>query len=241
MEETKPRLLVVDIETAPAQSYHWGMFKQNIGINQVIKPGYILCWAAKWLGEPEIITMSLWEHGQYNMLKSLRDLIHEADAIITKNGIRFDLPTINNELALLNIHPPAPTTHIDLEPIVRKNFRFLSNKLDFIAQYLGVGAKVKHEGFELWEKVINGDPIAQRKMLRYNKGDVRITERVYKKIRAFIPNHPHMGFTPKKQCGACGSHHVHVSKWRRTKAMRIQQLHCQTCGSYFDGIRQKVS
>jgi hypothetical protein len=113
--------------------------------------------------------------------------------------------------------------------------------LAFVGPLLQVGAKVKHAGFELWAKVDRGDPVAQRKMERYCKQDVRLLERVYRKIRPFVTNHPHMGHTPHKACGACGSHHVHVSKWRRTRTMRIQQLHCQSCGSYFDGIRQKVT
>lgn len=235
------KILTFDIETAPAKSYHWGMYKVNIGVEQNIEPGHMLCFAAKWLGKPEVISYSLWEHGLEGMLKAARDLIEEADAIVTKNGEKFDLPTLNNELAKANIPPPPPTTHIDLEKVARKNFRFLCNKLEFIAQYFGVGKKVQHEGFPLWRKCLEGHEPSQRKMVRYCKGDVRVTERVYKKMRAFMPNHPHMGFTPKKQCGACGSHHVHVSKWRRTRTMRIQQLHCQSCGSYFDGIRQKVT
>jgi len=234
------KILVFDIETAPAEFYGWGMYNQNFGIEQVKKPGYMLCFAAKWIGKSEVLSYSIWEHGQEAMLRAARDLIEEADAFVTKNGERFDIPTLNNELALLDIPPPPPTTHIDLEKVVRKNFRFLCNKLDFIARYFGVGAKVQHEGFILWRKCLEGNEVARRKMVRYCKGDVRITERVYKKVRAFFPNHPHMGETPGRQCGACGSKHVHVSKWRRTRTMRIQQLHCQSCGSYFDGIRQKV-
>lgn len=241
MSNEQPKMLVLDIETRPALSYHWGLFKVNIGIEQIKEPDGILCFAAKWVGKPEVFAFSDWEHGQKAMLTAARDLITEADALITKNGERFDLPWLMREFLKHDIAPPPPTTHIDLEKTARKNMRFLSNKLDWIVQYLGVGKKVDHEGFKLWRKVMDGNPIAQRKMIRYCKGDVRVTDRLYHKMRAFIPNHPHMGFTPKKQCGACGSHHVHVSKWRRTKAMRIQQLHCQSCGSYFDGIRQKVT
>ena len=42
------RILYLDIETAPNEGKFWGLFKQNIGTNQITKPGYTLCFAAKW-------------------------------------------------------------------------------------------------------------------------------------------------------------------------------------------------
>jgi len=41
------KILEIDIETAPSLVYTWGLFNQNIGVNQIVKPGYMLCWAAK--------------------------------------------------------------------------------------------------------------------------------------------------------------------------------------------------
>jgi hypothetical protein len=43
-----------------------------------------------------------------------------------------------------------------LEKVAKAHFRFLSNKLDYIVQYLGIGKKVEHEGFGLWRKVMAG-------------------------------------------------------------------------------------
>lgn len=234
------KILVIDIETEPALSYHWGMFRQNIAPVQVKKDPAILCFAAKWFGQSEIFDYSVWNDGRIEMLTKARELLSEADAVVTKNGDSFDLAWFNTEWAKYDIPALPKLTSIDLEKTIRYKFRFLSNKLEYVAPYLGVGKKVKHEGFELWIKVMNGDEVAQRKMLRYCRGDVRVTDGLYRKIRPFITNHPHMGNIPGRYCGACGSSHVHVSKYRRTKTMRIQQLHCQNCGSYFDGTREKV-
>lgn len=235
------KILVIDIETRPALSYHWRMFKENISPVQVKEDPSILCVCAKWVGESEVFTYSEWEDGYVNMLKNTAILLDQSDAVVTKNGEKFDIPWLFAEFLKHGIPMPPPLTHIDLEKTIKKQFRFLSNKMEYVAPYIGVGKKVKHEGFELWRKVMDGNAVARRKMLRYCAGDVRVTERMYKKMRQFITNHPHMGTTYKRHCGACGSKKVWVSKWRRTKAMRIQQLHCQNCGSYFDGVRQKVT
>jgi hypothetical protein len=238
-ETINPKILLLDIETKPMLAYVWRMYSEVNSLNQLADTGGLLCFAARWLGTTETIYYSEWEHGRARMLKAIHALITEADALLTYNGDKFDLPFLMAEFATDAMDAPPPTTSIDLYKTT-KTMGFASKKLDFVAQALGVGKKVAHEGMPLWIKVLAGEEAAQEKMKEYNIGDIDILEGVYYKVRSYIRNHPHMGFTPKRECGACGSAKVHVSKWRRTKAMRIQQLHCQDCGSYYDGIRQKV-
>jgi hypothetical protein len=45
---TAPKILLLDIETAPATAYVWKLFDENVGLDQLITPGRIICWAAKW-------------------------------------------------------------------------------------------------------------------------------------------------------------------------------------------------
>ncbi len=239
--DEKPKILTLDIETSPNLAYTWGLFKQNISINQIDTPGKILCFAAKYLDTNHIELYSDWEHGQIGMLRAAAHLIEEADAVVTYNGDGFDLKWFQAEFFAKGIPMPPPVTSIDLYKTVRNKMRFLSNKLDYVANYIGIGKKVKHEGFDLWRKVIDGDRKAQARMERYCRGDVRLTEKLYKRLRPYIVNHPHMGMTKSQDCGACGSSRVQSRGYRRTRAMRVQRLHCQNCGSWQDGSRQKVA
>jgi DNA polymerase elongation subunit (family B)/predicted RNA-binding Zn-ribbon protein involved in translation (DUF1610 family) len=240
MASAKPKILIIDIETRPLLSYHWRMFKENIGVDQVKEHDAILCFAAKWFGKPEVVAYSAWEHGEKEMLQAARDFLFEADAVVTKNGEKFDLPWLTREFLKFDIPLPPASTHIDLQKTIKSKLRFASNRLDYVTMYYDIGRKVQHEGFMLWRKVIDGNEVARRKMVSYCKGDVRLTDRLYKKIRPAITNHPHMGYASPRECPECGSTHVHVSKYRRTKTMRIQQLHCQACGYYYDGKKQRL-
>lgn len=235
-----PKILVLDVETKPLLAYTWSLFAPPMSPDKLVEHGGLLCAAAKWLGQEERFFYSEWEHGREAMVRAILALIAEADAVVTFNGDKFDIPILMAEFALLGLAPPPPTTSIDVYKLAVKLLHLPSRKLDYVAQRLGVGEKVKHSGMQLWIDVMNGIPAARSKMKEYNIGDIDILEGVYMQLRPFIKNHPHMGFTPKRECGACGSARVHVSKYRRTKAMRIQQLHCQDCGSYFDGVREKV-
>jgi hypothetical protein len=238
--DNNPRILHLDIETRPAMAFVWGLFDVNIALNQVIDPGGTLCFGAKWHGERKMMFYSDWQHGHEEMIRAAHALFQEADAIVTYNGDRFDLPKLHGEFLLADLPPPAPPTSIDVYKHVKK-LGLLSNKLAFVGPLLTDEGKLKHEGMELWTKVLDGCEKAQRKMQRYCSQDVRLLEKVYERVKPYIRNHPHLHKTPPHHCGSCGSGRVHVSKYRRTKAFKIQQLHCQDCGSYFDGKRESAA
>jgi hypothetical protein len=217
------------------------MFKENISVDQNLEPGGTICFSAKWLGDKKTFFYSEWEDGRDVMIKAAFDFCQEADAIVGVNHKKFDIPHLMTEFALAGLGNPGPMTLIDVQQACKTHFRLLSNKLAFIGPFFNLGKKMEHEGFMLWRKVMVGDEKAQKRMKRYCIQDTKLTEKLYLFVRPFINNHPHMGVTKSRECGACGSSHVHVSKYRRTKSMRIQQLHCQDCGSYFDGTREKMT
>lgn len=234
------KILLLDIETSPAKAYVWRAYgEQNIGVDQIIEPGGIICIGAKWLGDKNCELFSDWEHGHDAMLALVHEMMSYADAVVTYNGDRFDLPKLQGEFLLSGLGPTPPVTSIDCIKTVRK-FGFFMNKLAFIGPYLKVGDKIKTEGFTLWTKVLDGDAPAQGRMGKYCKQDVNLLEKLYLFIRSFIRNHPHMGKVGAHECGACGSHDVQSRGTRRTRAFKIQRLQCQNCGSWQDGTRKKV-
>jgi hypothetical protein len=233
------KILILDIETRPAQAYVWRAYgEQNIGVEQIIDPGGIICVGAKFAGERECHLYSEWEHGKKEMLSNIHRMMTEADAVVTYNGDKFDLPKLMGEFLLQGMKPPPPIPSIDVVKTVRK-FGFFVNRLAFIGPFLGVGAKIKHEGFDLWVKVMEGSPLAQKKMARYCVQDVRLLEKLYNKIKGFIKNHPHLG-KEARECGSCGSNHVQSRGYRPTKYFKVQRLQCQACGGWQDGKREKI-
>lgn len=234
------KILIVDIETKPAKAYIWRMFKENVGVEQLIDPGGMICFGAKWYGDREVMFHADWmEGGRQAMLQAMWNLLNEADALVTFNGERFDLPKILGELAVAGFQAPPPPTHIDLFKTTKK-FGFISGRLMFLAEMFGIGKKVKHEGFELWAKVLEGDLGAQIRMQRYCKQDVRLTERLYRRIKSYIYDHPHMGEHGKEACGACASTNYQHRGKRYTKSFIIERLQCTNCGSWRSGKRTMI-
>lgn len=237
---TKPKLLVLDIETKPAKAYVWRAYDENVSPDQVVEPGGTICWAAKWVGEKEIFFAAEWDNGKQEMLEQIHALLSEADGVITYNGDRFDLPKLQGEFVLSGLMPPPPPTSIDVLKAVKK-FGLFMNRLAYVGPLFEVGAKIKNEGFPLWKAVMDGEVLAQAKMRKYNVQDVVLLEKLYVRIKPFIRNHPHLGDTKSADCGSCGSSRTHSRGYRRTKAFRIQRLQCQECGAWSDGKREKMS
>ena len=234
-----PKVLMIDIETRPAVAYVWQVYKANISPEQIIDHGGTICFGAKWLGDKKMMFYSDWQHGHEEMIKQAHRLMNEADAIVTYNGDKFDIPKLMGEFIQQGLTPPAPPTSIDVLKTVRK-LGFVMNRLAFIGPMLKLGAKLKHSGFSLWTDVLAGKPKAQTKMEKYCKQDVILLEQLYKKVLPYIRNHPNVRGAPSPSCGACGSTKTQKRGFRYTKAFRIQRMHCTNCGSWHDGTREKI-
>ena len=238
------KILLIDVETAPNIVYAWGLYDQNISIDQIVQDGYMLCWSAKWFGSKEIIFDSIFNYtnfvknptDDYAIALSAWKLMDEADIIIAHNGDHFDLKWFNTLFLKHGLKPVSTYKSIDTLKAARTHFKFLSNRLDYISRSLGVGEKLKHEGFSLWTKCMKGCKEAWKKMEMYNKRDVQILEDVYKKLRPFIKNHPNVGLYGKLEestCPACNCKDVSKRGYSFTNTGKYARFVCNSCGKWF--------
>lgn len=238
-----PNLLVLDIETAPNVAYVWRLFKESIPLARLSESGEVLCVSYKWHGRGRPQNFSLHNHGKKGMLDGVHALLDKADGVIHYNGQNFDIPWIQGEFVREGMGPPSPFQHIDLLRTVRSQFRFPSNKLDYVAGELLGEHKASHEGFELWVKCMAGDEAAWRTMIRYCNKDVALTERLYDRLLPWIPGHPHVGLIDGLEltnCPQCGSGNVGRNGWSYTKLGQYQRWQCRDCGKWSRSGRRVV-
>lgn len=231
------RILTIDIETRPLQVYCWGLWQQNIGINQIIDAGGILCFAAKWHGEKEIIFSSV-KNGEKAMLRKAHKLLNEADAVIGWNSQRFDSRWFNGQFVKHGMTRTSPYAQIDLMKSA-KAFQYLpSYKLDFSARWLGIGQKVTTGGFDLWRDCMANDPKAWRLMEKYNKGDVTLTEKVYDALRSggWVKNIPNHSVLDGHVCPNCASEKLQRRGYAMTKTKRYARFQCNDCGTFSQSV-----
>ena len=236
LKKSELNVCSIDIERAPAMSYHWGLWKQNIGTQNIVDPGGMMCFSYKWYDSDKPVNVAEWSHGKEGMLETLWSVLDEADILVHYNGAKFDVPHMQTELAVAGYNPPSGFKQIDLLSTARKQFNFLSNKLDYVADQLGVGRKTETGGFDLWLRCMAGDPEAQQQMSDYNDDDVILTEKLYDRMRPWIPNHPHMGtyIGNAWACACCGYdlRDEDFAKTYRTQVQTYGSTACPECGHW---------
>jgi len=229
------RILFLDIETAPNLAHVWALWDQNVALSQLMESGYTLCWAAKFLGEEKIYSSSRETRTEEDMLLGIHALLNEADAVVHFNGKRFDIPTLNKDFLENDFPPPSPYKQIDLWQTVKTEFKFPSNKLEYVCKALGVGQKIKTIGHELWVRCMAGDPEAWTMMIEYNINDVLILEEVYYKLLPWIKGHASYSMYSEGAmvCPNCGSSHYQKRGFTYTLASKYQRMQCSDCGTWF--------
>jgi hypothetical protein len=222
-----PRIGSFDIETMSNKAYVWGKYEQDV--IAYIEEGYMLSWSFKELGGKQI-TKGLCDYPGYNpnkpddklLVKELHELVDEYDILIAHNGDRFDIKKMNTRFIFHGLTPPEPYKTVDTLKVARNKFAFNGN-------FLQVGRKVKHPGFDLWLGCEKGDPKAWDLMLKYNRQDVLLLESVYLKLRPWMTTHPNMSL--EGNCQNCGGKTVINTRTYMTKKGEKTRLQCQ-CGHW---------
>ena len=182
VQERKARILIFDIETSPNIGWFWRAgYKLNIQPNQIIKERAIICISYRWKGEKEVYNLA-WDSEQDDkfMLEQFIEVMNEADLLVAHNGDRFDLKWIKTRALFHGINTMLiDYPSLDTLKLAKKKFNFNSNRLDYIAKFLGFEGKIKTTG-ELWNNVcIQNDREALKEMIAYCDEDVVQLEKVY--------------------------------------------------------------
>lgn len=232
------KILLLDIETSPIISYTWGLFDQNVGLNQVAKDWHILAFAAKWLDDPK---MHYYDQryakdvsNDSKLLKKAWELLNEADIVISQNGRRFDTKKLNARFVLNGMQPPSSYRQIDTLEIAKKHFAFTSNKLAYMSDKLCKKyKKLEHKefpGFELWSECLKGNMKAWKEMERYNKHDVLSLEELYSKLSPWDNTNLNTMQDSWDNLCKCGNKEYVKNGFKYSQVGKFQRFKCTNCG-----------
>jgi uncharacterized protein YprB with RNaseH-like and TPR domain len=201
----------------------------------------VICFGARWYGQKKVQFSSIHHDGKEAMLKAIHELIDQADAVVGWNSASFDIKHLNREFLENGLLPPSPHKDIDLMRVAKQKFRFPSNKLEYVANKLGVGSKVKHSGFDLWVKCMAGDEKAWREMKKYQIQDVNLLVELYEKLLPWIKNHPNRALIDSRPdaCVNCGGDHLQSRGTEVTGTGVYRKYQCQTCGKWQRGAKSE--
>ena len=235
--------LFLDIETSPHQVYCWGLWSENIGVNQIIQPSRVLC-VAYAFDDEKMQFVSEWQDGRKKMIEVLHTVLDKADAVVHYNGVSFDETHLNREFLQAGLNPPSKYQSIDLYRTVKRRFRFAANKLEQVAKELELReGKIKTD-FELWRGVLAGYGASLLLMEQYNREDVELTRVLYKELLPWIDRHPNAALYENDtlmRCTRCASEDLTKDGFARTSAGTFQKYRCGECGGQSRGMKREAT
>ena len=227
------KILFFDIETRPIVAYTWGKYLDGsvVGIKEEWQ---LLSVSWKWLGERQVYFQRAENNSDLNLCKIIQTLFTDADVVVAHNGDEFDVKKCRARFVFHKLPPTKHIATVDTRKVARRHFAFTSNSLNDLGVFLGIGKKAKHAGFDTWIGCMSGDKKSWKIMERYNKQDVRLLEKVYKRLRPYMERHPNIAaISGKGECPKCGSSNVAKRGVRGNATGLQQQMHCVSCKGWY--------
>lgn len=236
-----PKILFVDIETKPILAWVWGLFDQNVSLNQIKEDWCIISWAAKWFDSDKVFQADLRKginnKNEKQMLKDIWSLLDEADIVVGQNSKSFDVKKLNEQFLKYDMGKPSPYKQEDTLVMSKRNFSPTSQKLEYRSKSLNKKYKKmdhsKFPGFELWKECISGNQVAWKEMATYNIFDVLSTEEYYNILKPWGSSINHDVYREDfKNICSCGSYNLIKRGFTYSNSGKFQIYQCTSCKSY---------
>lgn len=239
------KILLFDIETSPFLSYAFSKWNP-MSDDFILKDSNMICWSAKWLFDEKIYSMKITPKEQEKgndkrIAEGLWKMFDDADVIVAHNLKKFDKKIAQSSFIKHGLNLPSHYQEIDTLLTCRKQFKEVSNRLDYWTKNkMGIEGK-KPTSSRLWVEC-SGDPFRGIKpnqesidyMSEYCDHDVKMLEDLYLYLRPYITNHPNVALFTGSEipiCKACGHTEFDLIGEYTTIVNRYQGYRCKACGS----------
>jgi predicted RNA-binding Zn-ribbon protein involved in translation (DUF1610 family) len=243
----EPKIVLFDLETLPIPREvlrNLPRLGDYPGLTLKAQINSILCFGYKEFGtkdKPKCINawdFKSWRkdvNSDLELLKTTREILVNADAIVTHNGKRFDWKFFQTRLLLNGLKPLPKIPHLDTCSISKKHLYLLNNKLDTLGERLVKERKLDNGGWDLWMDVMDRKPAAMKLMEEYCIQDVALLEKIFKTLRPFMADMPNYNLWTQgmaKICPSCGSTRIGRHSVRSVKTKLYHRYLCRDCGSW---------
>lgn len=242
-----PKILFLDIETAPYVALTWKPYKVD-RVPKIVQNRYVMSIGYRWSDSDttEVLALPDWKTAykkdrtdDSKLIKAIHKLEQEADMIVGHNVDRFDMKRIRGRYIAHKLPFPGKVPTVDTLKAVKRHAELDSHRLDDVCELLDIGSKLPHTGIEMWWACMNGDSEAWDLMRSYNEHDVSpLLDSLYHFLNDnnWIDNHPNLAAIVGRlaACTKCGKD----SPWTKrglTKSgngPRYQVVQFTNCGHY---------
>jgi hypothetical protein len=237
-DPSPPKILLLDIETAPIELWSYGIREQYHSTSSIEHDWTLLSFAAKWLDSKQVIYHSVKPEAPRDdrlLTHEAYRLLNEADVVIVHNA-KFDIGKLRSRFLFYDFPDNRPYRTVCTYRVAKKHFPGLSShKLEYLAKYLGVIEKLDHSkfpGIELFKQCAKGNMEAFKVLKDYNVRDVITLEACYLRLRKYDKTIRWNVFIQDNACH-CGSREFRNLEPIVTNTGAFKTKQCVSCGAVF--------
>lgn len=233
--------------------------KRYISPTNIVEPSRVICYAYQWImggKDTRVRFAAEWDGdrpqenslvtpggGHRDMIEKSRELLNEADYVVGWNSASFDVPHLLGHQFAYGMSRPSPHIDIDLMRQLKGSGKFMSYRLGYISEQLGLEGKENTGGGNLWSTLrwADGEVLrrARRRMRKYNMRDTELTTEMYhlmkpwlKKLNLPLYEDPESEDFNEPRCPNCLSFNLKRDGWYRSPTRTYQKFECRGCGKY---------
>ena len=199
-----------DLETSLMQGYFFDIWEQNIPMSRVTKQSHLL--SASWAFNDEpaqgvrLTPEDVKTGNDLHVVISLIEALNSCDVAVSFNGRRFDFKRLNTRALFWGLPPVVIPKNIDLMLDAKRLFKFPSNSMQNISDYLSLEGKISTSSSRLWERCMEFENYdvcqnALEEMLTYNLQDINATRDLHKRFMGWSKNTPNIATITKQVQG----------------------------------------
>lgn len=235
-----PKILIWDVETHIDKAWLFSPGKQYVSGQSFENEISLICWSAKWLGNPSTFgdvqtSREAKNKNDGRIVKNLWDAIAQADVTITHNGSKFDDLVMNTRWAIHRLGLPKRTIKIDTYIIAKQNLKLRSYSLDHICKAFGLNSGKMKTDIELWKSCYDGNQESLDYMFKYNLEDSNILEDAFNVLKPYAPKFPNFAVwsdVEKPLCPYCASDDFEDNGYWYTPNGKFNSYRC-SCQAIF--------
>lgn len=242
---SEPKILFWDLETSLQPVAVFQLANNDwIQPDNILSERYIICGSWKLQNEAKTHSVSVLDdlkryrkspHDDRFVCEELHKALSACDVAVAHNGDSFDMKYIKTRMLFHGLPPLPPITTIDTYKVAKSKFMFNSNKLDYISGFLGMGHKIRTSP-KLWLRILAGDEQAILEMVKYNKKDVELLEKVFDKLVPYVDNHINRELFGEAGCPRCGSNKVQSRGFHRAISRTYRRFCCNSCHGWYRSV-----
>lgn len=237
------KILFYDLEVSRSIVEGYGN-KWDFKPVKLIRPQELMCVSYKWYGDKSVTWVSRHDFKTMeDFVNHIRNLFDEAHVLVAHNARKFDNRMSNRYFIKNGAQPPSPSFTVDTLQVARSKFKFESNSLNDLCEFLDIGKKENITYADLETDFMTDNPKREtlRLMKKYNNKDVELLEKLFEKLRPWISNFPSVSRLADSAecCPRCG---MEDSLQRRgfayTMTSKYRRYQCQKC---FGWTRRRIA